>query len=125
MKKSVFLMGIIAVIFGLGAYYYKILYPPLPIQSITQKEALAIVKEESDNLIKMTEEDGFEWYISELGKNEVIHEVKKLLGKYGCEFQKKNDSELFFKKGEKPLIITIEPWSKNYVLAKVPVGWKQ
>lgn len=123
MKKSVFVMGIMAVIFSLGAYYDKSLYPPLPIQSISKKEVLAIANQQSDHFIKITEEDGYEWYMSKWGKKEVFNEVKKMLGKYGWEIQKEKGNKLIFNKGEEQLTITTDRWSKNYTLAKIPVGW--
>lgn len=105
----------------------KLHYPSLPIDDISAKEAIDILKQSDSNIAKIAVEGDSIWYItsSENKGNSIADEnIKQMIGSNGWEFKEKDGAGLFFEKDGKRLIATTEMWTKNYVLVKIPSNFK-
>jgi len=63
-RWSYLLLGVVILLFGYLVYkdVYNIY---LPVSSVSEKEVLDKISESSGNLVKITEEGGYQWYIAE------------------------------------------------------------
>nr|WP_153735568.1 hypothetical protein [Aquibacillus halophilus] len=107
----------------LFVFINKLYYPSLPINGITAKEAIEILKESDSEIAKIAVEGESIWYItsSKNGGISVADEnIKQLVASNGWEFKQKDGSGLFFEKAGERLISTTQMWTENYVLVKIP-----
>lgn len=127
MKK----LGILVALLSVGAiiiFSNKIYYPSLPIDSITQKEAIRKINTSSNDLVELSKDHNATWYItaiSTMGIQKVDADIQQLMKNEGWVFLEKEGSGLFFEKNEERTIITTEMWTKQYVLIQVPAPIKQ
>ncbi|MEA0553242.1 hypothetical protein U1P98_22125 [Lysinibacillus irui] len=127
MKK----LGILVALLSVGAiiiFSNKIYYPSLPIDSITQKEAIRKINTSSNDLVELSKDHNATWYItaiSTMGIQKVDADIQQLMENEGWVFLEKEGSGLFFEKNEERTIITTEMWTKQYVLIQVPAPIKQ
>lgn len=66
MRKWLKLIFIVLIIFGVIFIYTKVYYPPLPITSVSKSEVINKVKKSNGNIVKIAEEESYQWYISEM-----------------------------------------------------------
>jgi|SRR5690606_967785 len=64
MKKWLIIIGVLTVILGIVAFDSKFYYPTLPIESVSKKEVLESLNDTSEDIVKIAEENGYEWYIT-------------------------------------------------------------
>ncbi|WP_172373304.1 hypothetical protein [Sporosarcina jiandibaonis] len=68
MKKLIVII-LVLILIGLGMlFYFKSYYPALPIESVSKREVVKMGKASNDTIIKLTEENGYEWYISKMNQ---------------------------------------------------------
>ncbi|MEA0562498.1 hypothetical protein [Lysinibacillus irui] len=125
MKK----LGILVALLGaIIIFSNKIYYPSLPIDSITQKEAIRKINTSSNDLVELSKDHNATWYItaiSTMGIQKVDADIQQLMKNEGWVFLEKEGGGLFFEKNEERTIITTEMWTKQYVLIQVPARIKQ
>lgn len=121
MKKWLVAMGLIIVSVGAFVFYNKLYYPPLPIENISKKEVIEKLHDSNEKIIKLSNENGSEWYIIN-ERNQVATDaiIQELASQNGWVFKQKEGSGLFFEKQGESLIVSTEMWTGNYVLAKIP-----
>ena len=86
-----------------GAFVFsnKLYYHTLPIENITKKEVVEKLND-SNEQIKLSDENGNEWYIvSERNTNVADEIIKDMAIQHGWIFKQKDSSGLFFDKREK------------------------
>ena len=105
----------------------KLYYPSLPIDDISAKQAIEILKESDSKIAEIAVEADSIWYITS-SENKGIsitdENIKQMIGSNGWEFKEKDGAGLFFEKDDKRLIATTQMWTKNYVLVKIPSNFK-
>ena len=105
----------------------KLHYPSLPIDDISAKEAIDILKQSDSKIAEIAVEGDSIWYITS-SENKGIsisdENIKQMVVSNGWEFKEKDGAGLFFEKDGKKLIATTQMWTKNYVLVKIPSNFK-
>ncbi|MFF3025384.1 hypothetical protein ACFVRR_22535 [Gottfriedia sp. NPDC057948] len=121
MKKWI-LIGIVAVIivFFISSKMY---YPPLPISSISKAKVISKLKESNENVVKITEEDDYQWYITEMNQGKGYKYLKNMLVEKGWTYKTQEGSVFLFEKENKKLGVITRMWTKNYVIFKIEKGW--
>ncbi|UOQ84415.1 hypothetical protein [Gracilibacillus salinarum] len=104
--------------------FEQLYYPAMPIDSISKKEVLDIMEHSTANIVKITEEEKADWFITETGAgSEGV--FKEMLGNKGWNFQKQDGSGYFFVKDAETIIVTTQNWTGEYLLVKVPDKWAE
>lgn len=125
MKKVIitFTLGALCVLAIPLVFYNQFYYPPLPIETMSKKQVLDIVNDSDEAIIKLTNEDGRDWYITAKRNTlEVAEIVEDMLRQQGWIFTEKDGSGLFFERNSERLIATTEIWGSDYVLVKIPTA---
>lgn len=125
MLKRFAIISLIAVILGIVPYNSRFYYAPLPIQSVSKKEVLQSINDSSEPIVKIANEDGYDWFITRANKGGYRETFKKMLGENGWEFEYQEGSGYFFEKEDKTLIATTQMWTGKYVIVKLPEGWEE
>ncbi|MFC4559621.1 hypothetical protein ACFO3D_15620 [Virgibacillus kekensis] len=124
MKRGLIIIGRLILIISIMTFNSKFYYPPLPIESVSKKEVLESLNDSAEDIVKITEENGYEWYITLMEQGKSHENLKNTIRGNGWEFQKQEGSGYFFKKDDKTLIVTTEMWTGKYVMVKIPTDWK-
>ncbi|MFG6116872.1 hypothetical protein ACGTN9_17100 [Halobacillus sp. MO56] len=125
MKKWVIIIGVLAVLLGIVAFDSKIYYPTLPIESVSKKEVLESLNDNTEEIVKIAEENNYGWYITLIEQGKAYENLKNFISKNGWQFQKQEGSGFIFEKDDKTLIVTTQMWTGNYVIVKTPMYWKE
>lgn len=100
----------------------KLLYPPLPIDSLTPKEAIQKLNASSFDLVVLSNDKKATWYLTALsarGIQKVDDDIQQMMANEGWAFLEKEGSGLFFEKNDERSIVTTEMWTKQYVLVQI------
>jgi hypothetical protein len=124
MKKWLTIIGVIAVILGVAAFNSKFYYPSLPIKSVSKKEVLQSINNSSESIVKIADENGYEWFITRMEQGQGRENFKQMMSENGWEFNTQEGSGYFFEKGERTLIATTQMWTGKYVIVQIPEGWR-
>ena len=126
MKKILIIFGLILVVTGTFVFYNKLYYPPLPIETISKKEVIEKLNHSDQKIIKLTSENGKDWYIVN-GRNQsnVDEIIKEMMNEKDWVFKEKDGSGLFFEKQGEHLIISTEKWTVNYSLVDIPLNFDE
>nr|WP_082892118.1 hypothetical protein [Sutcliffiella horikoshii] len=124
MIKRLAIITLIAIILGILAYNSRFYYASLPMESVSKKEVLQSIDESSEPIVKIANEDGYDWFITRMEQGKGAENMKQLLKEQGWEFEYQEGGGYFFKKSDQSLIVTTQMWTGEYVLVKVPEGWE-
>lgn len=101
---------LLAALFVVSAVFIdrnKLLYPPLPIDSLTPKEAIQKLNASPVDLVVLSNDKKATWYltaISARGIQKVDEDIQQMMANEGWAFLEKEGSGLFFEKmGNVPL----------------------
>ena len=128
MKKVGIILGFFIAVIAVFVFINKLHYPSLPIDDISAKEAIDILKESDSKIAKIAVEGDYIWYITSSenkGISIVDENIKQMIGSNGWEFKEKDGAGLFFEKDGERLIATTHMWSEKYVLVKVQSIFKK
>ena len=121
------IIGLFIAVIAVFIFVNKLHYPSLPIDDMSAKEAIDILKESESKIAEIAVEGDFIWYITR-SENKGIsiadENLKHMIGSNGWEFKEKDGAGLFFEKDGRRLIATTQMWTKNYVLVKIPSDLK-
>ncbi len=123
MKKVLvtFTLGTVSIFVIAFVFYNKLYYPSLPIENMSKKEVVEKINNSDKQMVKLTNENSREWYItSERNQSEVDEIIKEMVSQNGWTFVQNEGSGLFFEKQGEKLIITTQKWTGNYLLIKIP-----
>jgi hypothetical protein len=122
LKKGVFILAIVLVIFALFIFVNKSYYPSIPLDNLTAKEAIEKLEKSDSKVVEIAEDDAAIWYITRT-ENEGIsisdENIKQMIISKGWEFKEKDSAGLFFEKEGVDLVATTQIWTKKYVLVKI------
>ncbi|WP_342546747.1 hypothetical protein [Lysinibacillus sp. FSL K6-4013] len=122
MKKIGLLLVALFVVIGVLIDSNKLLYPPLPIDSLTPKEAIQKLNASPVDLVALSNDKNTTWYltaISARGIQKVDEDIQQMMANEGWAFLEKEGSGLFFEKNGERSIVTTEMWTKQYVLVQI------
>ncbi|MCS1392881.1 hypothetical protein [Lysinibacillus boronitolerans] len=122
MKKIGLLLAALFVVSGVLIDSNKLLYPPLPIDSLTPKEAIQKLNASPVDLVALSNDKKATWYltaISARGIQKVDEDIQQMMANEGWAFLEKEGSGLFFEKNGERSIVTTEMWTKQYVLVQI------
>lgn len=126
MKRLLITFGLIVVLAGAFVFYNKLYYPPLPIETISKKEVIEKLNKSDEKIIKLTSENGKEWYIVNEQNQSIIDEIIiDMLSPKEWVFKRKDGSGLFFEKQGEDLIITTQKWTGDYSLVDIPMKFDE
>ena len=80
MKKWLFAIGLIILFLGAIVFYNKLYYPTLPMESINKKEVIKKLNDSNEQIVKLSVENGYEWYIISERNTNVADEITKKNG---------------------------------------------
>ena len=100
-------------------------FSPLPVSSVSKSEVINKLEESHNNTVKITEENGYEWYITQMDKGKGYDDLKKMFEEKGWKFSKQEGSGYFFEKENEEIIVTTEMWTQNYIIFKAKKGWSK
>ena len=120
MKRLFVIIPILLVIAFILLFYSKSYYPALPIDSISKREVVSIGNSSNENIIKLTEENGYDWFITKMNQGRAYEQLKQMMGSKGWAFKEQLGAGLIFRKGNKELIIESEMWTGKYVIFQIP-----
>ncbi|CAG9621541.1 hypothetical protein [Sutcliffiella rhizosphaerae] len=127
MKRAGVIFGIILIVMIIVSFVNKLYYPPLPINGITGKEAIAKLQNSNSGMVEIATEGDYVWYITSTENQGVYKEdllTKKLMVSYGWEFEEKLGSGLIFVQDGETMVVTTEMWTGKYVLIKIPSNYR-
>jgi len=125
MMKRLTIISLMAIILVIVAYNTKFYYPILPIESVSKREVLQSINESSEPIVKIANEDGYDWFITRAVQGEYRETLKAMIGDHGWEFETQDGSGYFFEKEKEKLIVTTQMWTGKYVMVQVPQGWEE
>lgn len=77
-------------------------------------------------MVKLSNENGQEWYIINERNPAVADEItKEMVSQKGWIFKQKDGSGLFFEKQGTSLIVSTEKWTSDYMLVKIPAYFNE
>lgn len=97
-----------------------IYYPPLPIDSISKKDVLEYVNISSGKIVKISEENGYYWYIAEVSGEKTYEDLKSLIEKEGWRFKKQVNEGLVFESKQGEFMVSSRMWTKKYIIFNFP-----
>lgn len=128
MKKVIitFAVGTVCVLIIPYLLSYRFHYPLLPFENMTKREVVEKINDADNRLVKLTTENGHEWFItSERNIAAVDEMIKELVSKEGWVFELKEGSGLIFEKQGERLIVTTQKWTGDYVLCQIPAYFNE
>lgn len=119
MNKWAYLLGILIILCGF-LFYKEVISPPLPLNSVSKKEVINKVSKSSGEIIKIAEEDGYQWYISEEKQGKASENLKGLMKEKGWNYKKQVSSGIVFQSEQGEIIVLSSMWTKKYVIFHFP-----
>lgn len=123
MKKWLITIALCVLPLGVIAFNSKFYYPKLPIDSMSKKEVVESINQSSKEMVKIAEENGYEWFITRMEQGKARENLKEMISKKGWKFKEQMGSGYFFEKKDKRLIAETEMWTGNFVIVQVPNTW--
>ena len=119
--RRLFVIILVLLVIGFGVLFYsKAYYPALPINSVSKREVVHIVNTSNEKITKLTEENGYEWYISKKNQGNSYEQLKQMMGSKGWTFKEQLGAGFIFQKENEELIIESEMWTGKYVIFQIP-----
>jgi hypothetical protein len=120
-RLVIFISLLIVIAFG-TLFYSKAYYPALPIDSVSKREVVNKGNSSDENIIKLTEEKGYEWYISKVNQRNANEQMKQMMNSRGWTFEEQMGAGYFFTKGNEEIIVEGRMWTGKYVIFQVPMA---
>lgn len=120
MRKISFSVLLLMAFVAIYLYSAKLYYPAAPIESISKKELVTKGKQATNELVYVTNENGFDWYIVHMDSPQATGAlIQQRAAQDGWQFTEQLGSGYIFKKEQKTLIITVKMWSSQFQLVQV------
>lgn len=109
MKKVLLAIGLTIIFVVVFVFYNKLYYPLLPIENMSKKEVIEKLNESDKQIVKLSNENGQEWYIVSERNTSVADEIiKEMVSQNDWVFKQKDGSGLFFEKQGETLIVSTQ-----------------
>jgi hypothetical protein len=113
----------VIILFGVILIYFKEVYfPSLPISSVSKSEVINKVNKSNGNIVKITEENSYQWYISEMRQGKAYENIKTLMEGKGWFFKEQVGSGFVFQSKQGEITVLSEMWTEKYVIFHFPKG---
>jgi len=89
---------------------------------VSKREVVKKVKDSNGSMVKITEENGYEWYIAEMQQGKADAHLKKMLEDKGWVYEEQLGAGFTFRKENLELIVGSEMWTKKYVVFQIPIS---
>ncbi len=122
MKKWIATIVVIGVISTYMALSTKFHYPELPFPNKTKYEVAKLATTSTLPLSKITQEDGYIWFVTDDSQEIAEESLKKRLKNIGWEFVEQDGSGYFFERNGERVMIESKKWTSNYLLFQLPIG---
>ena len=122
MKKWILPIVILLIITVNAALSTKFHYPELPFENKTKYEVANLGTTSDLPLSKVTQQDGYLWFVTNDSKDLAEQSLKKRMTQNGWEYVNQDDLNYFFKKDEEKLVIKCHQWTNDYLLFQLPLG---
>lgn len=114
---------ILLILFGVLMIYLKgVYYPSLPIDTVSKYEVINKVNKSNGNIVKITDEDSYQWYISEMKQGRAYENLKRLMEDKGWFFKEQLGSGFVFQNEQGEIMVSSEMWTRKYVIFHFPKG---
>jgi hypothetical protein len=70
----------------------------------------------------LTEEKGYEWYISKVNQRNANEQMKQMMNSRGWTFKEQMGAGYLFTKGNEEIIVEGRMWTGKYVIFQVPMA---
>jgi hypothetical protein len=120
LKKWVKLIFSVLFLLVVILIYMKVYYPPLPITSVSKSEVINKVNKSNGNIVMISEEYSYQWYISEMKQGKAYDNLKKMMEVKGWVFKEQVGSGFVFQNELVEITVQSEMWTKNYVIFHLP-----
>jgi hypothetical protein len=103
-------------------FYNKWYYPPLPEQLsvVSKREVLNRIQHSEEPLVKIEENEDYEFYISRTNRGEADDDLKEHMKQKGYAFHSQEGAGYFFYKDQQRFIVTSQMWTGKYVIFQIP-----
>lgn len=126
MKKLIVTFGLVIIFVFAYIFYNKLYYPSLPIENMSKREVLQEIRQSNEELVKLSKENGHEWYVITKGNQGIATDIiKEMVTQYGWTYNEQMGSGHFFEKNEERLIVTTQMWTSHYVLVQIPTNFNE
>ncbi|MBS4214844.1 hypothetical protein [Neobacillus rhizophilus] len=123
MRKWVKSISIVLILFGVLLIYLKdVYYPSLPIDSVSKSEVINKVHKSDGNIVKIAEEDSYQWYISEMKQGKAYENLKSFMEEKGWFFKEQLGSGFVFQNEQGEIMVSSEMWTRKFVIFHFPKG---
>lgn len=102
-------------------FYFKSYYPDLPIDTVSKREAIDKVNNANQPIVRLTEENGNEYYISKMQQGKAYDHLKQMMSDRGFVFKEQMGAGYIFQKESVEVIVEGQMWSGKYVIFQVPL----
>jgi cell fate regulator YaaT (PSP1 superfamily) len=90
LKKWLIVIGVMVLFLGIFVFYNKLYYPSLPMENISEKEVIEKLNDSHKQIVNLSNENDYEWYIiSERNMASADEIIKALVIKKWLEVQVK------------------------------------
>ncbi|WP_284035708.1 hypothetical protein [Neobacillus sp. 114] len=103
-------------------YLKDVYYPSLPIDSVSKSEVINKVHKSDGNIVKIAEEDSYQWYISEMKQGKAYENLKSFMEEKGWFFKEQLGSGFVFQNEQGEIIVSSEMWTRKFVIFHFPKG---
>jgi hypothetical protein len=118
--KIIVVLTFVAVLIISFLFFSKSYYPAFPIDGISKSEAIYLLNNEYQQLIKLKDEDQYSWYGFKGNQLDGSKELIKTLKDRGWIFKEQLGSGYFFQdSSNSSKIVVSQMWTRNYVIYKV------
>ena len=87
LKKLKYILLVLIILIGV-LIYKSIFYPSLPVPSISRHDVIEKINNSQGKLVKISGNNGFQWYISKRNDENDYAEIKQLMKEKGWNFKK-------------------------------------
>jgi len=109
------------ILLGMLFFYFKTYYPALPIDTISKREAIDKVNNANEPIVRLTEENGNEYYISRMQQGKAYDHLKQMMSDRGFVFKEQMGAGYIFQRESVDVIVVSQMWSGKYVIFQVPL----
>ena len=102
-------------------FYFKTYYPALPIDTVSKREAIEKVNNATDPIVRLTEENGIEYYISRMQQGKAYDHLKQMMSDRGFVFKEQMGAGYIFQKESEDVIVEGQMLSGKYVIFQIPL----
>jgi len=119
-KVKISILFLTMILLGV-AFHFKTYYPALPIETVSKREAIDKVNNAKEPIVRLTEENGNEYYISRMQQGKAYDHLKQMMSERGFVFKEQMGAGYIFQRESEDVIVEGQMWSGKYVIFQIPL----